>query len=250
MSVQLFKGVDFKVAEAAFFLDRMGKELVPPRHRPENQLAQTLGGSAGRHGTATWDYHPWQDSFWFYLDAFLMAGRSVPDIIQKCFGADNPKNSKWLKTLPDEERARRLRYQDKLEPLYRAFIALPASNARTVTVHGSGTPPVRVKLTGIFGQEYIGGPRNPIPSSEFRRVDAGDDAATQWWASQSQMMPLDPKRDSFMLEVEQADGTVLSLPLFSECQKYLAEATDLMANARGLNLEIHDCQSLTEPPMI
>ena len=34
------------------------------------------------------EHHPWQDSFYYHLDAFLMATRSVPDIIQQCFGAD------------------------------------------------------------------------------------------------------------------------------------------------------------------
>ncbi|HZF05045.1 MAG TPA: hypothetical protein VE932_12015 [Patescibacteria group bacterium] len=30
---------------------------------------------------------PWrQDEFYFYLDAFLSAGRSVPDVIQASFG--------------------------------------------------------------------------------------------------------------------------------------------------------------------
>ena len=30
----------------------------------------------------------WQPEFYYYLDAFLGAARSVPDIIQKCFGWD------------------------------------------------------------------------------------------------------------------------------------------------------------------
>jgi hypothetical protein len=32
--------------------------------------------------------HPttqWQPDFYYYLDAFLEAARSVPDVIQKCF---------------------------------------------------------------------------------------------------------------------------------------------------------------------
>jgi hypothetical protein len=249
MSREQFGGVDFKLAEAAFFFERMDKELVPPRFRPENQAARLLQGSVMRHGTrACHDHHPWQQSFYFFLDGFLMATRSVPDIVQKWFGHDSRGDS-WFKALPAEEQARRKTFQEKFRPLYNAFSNLPASKARVVTVHGRGTPPVRVRITGMWGRLYEGRPGVTIPTSEIRHVNRADDEMTQWWISQSPPMPLDPKPDDFALEVQQGDGGAVSIPLFQACQAYLREARKLVMQAEELDQETHAGQPLTEPPM-
>ena len=49
----------------------------------------------------------WQPDFYYYLDAFLGATRSVPDVIQKCFGDDNLSKKEWPQPLDAEETARR-----------------------------------------------------------------------------------------------------------------------------------------------
>jgi hypothetical protein len=67
---ELWQGVEFKLAEAEFFLDRMGKVLLPPQFtdptwHPANGFSVTK----------------WQPDFYYYPDAFIGATRSVPDVI-------------------------------------------------------------------------------------------------------------------------------------------------------------------------
>jgi hypothetical protein len=183
------------------------------------------------------------DRFYFYLDAFLVATRSVPDILRQCLGKD-PFRKKWFKTLPDEEQKRREKFQSKLDPHYHQFSQLPASKARLVTVHESGTPPVRVKITGLW-REYEGGPCKSVPTSEFRRPNPADYPTRQWWAMQSPPVPMDPRAEDFKLEVTQESGEVLHLPLFPECQKYLAVAQDMALKARGFDKEARGAEPLT-----
>lgn len=72
MHDDLWQGVDFKLAEAEFFLDRMGKALIPPR------VSDPTRHPACGHSVAKW-----QPDFYFYLDAFIAAARSIPDVVQK-----------------------------------------------------------------------------------------------------------------------------------------------------------------------
>ena len=60
MASGLWTGVEFKLDEAAFFMDEMGKALVPPRNRRENQLDRLLSGSVhGTTGVMVYGQHPW-----------------------------------------------------------------------------------------------------------------------------------------------------------------------------------------------
>lgn len=69
-----WRGVDFKLAEARFFLSEMGKDLESPVTRyPQLAAIAATGANVA---------HPWQERFYYHLDAFLAAARSVPEIIQ------------------------------------------------------------------------------------------------------------------------------------------------------------------------
>lgn len=244
MSEVLWRGVDFKRAAGEYFLNKMGKELIPPRHRPENQHAQALMGWCSANNVVV--HHPWQASFYFLLDAFLTSTRSIPDVIQKCFGRD-PKDREWFPTLPPDERERREKFQTEFKPMYLAFRTLPASKARNVTVHSTGTPPVKVALTGFWGGEYVGGPCDPIPATEFPKATSDALPEILWLGTQNQT-PIEPRADHFTLSATQADGSVQSLPLFPECRSYLTHADELIQQARELDTKIHAGLHLSEPP--
>ncbi len=78
MYEELWIGVEFKLAEARFFLDQMSEVLVPPQFNDPNWRHPAHGPSVVH----------WDPDFYFYLDAFIGATRSVPDVVQKCFGVD------------------------------------------------------------------------------------------------------------------------------------------------------------------
>src|SRR5438552_225668 len=116
MFEELWQGIDFKLEETDFFLDRMGKVLVPRRY------TDPTWHPAYGHGGAIW-----QPDFYYYLDAFIAAARSVPDIIQKCFGWDDKSKDKWPEPLEPDEIDRRKRFQVEFRDLYRNVSDLPLS---------------------------------------------------------------------------------------------------------------------------
>jgi hypothetical protein len=72
-------GVDLKVRHAKFFLDEMARSLQPPERTPTNVTQQSAGAMIDTS---------WQHSFYAYLDAFLAMARSIPEVINCCFGED------------------------------------------------------------------------------------------------------------------------------------------------------------------
>jgi hypothetical protein len=71
-------GVHFKLDEAEFFLGQMIEAVRPIDDRGTAYLA-AAGALVG---------NLWQPQFYYHVDAFLAAIRSVPDIIQAWFGLD------------------------------------------------------------------------------------------------------------------------------------------------------------------
>ena len=106
------------------------------------------------------------------MDAFLSAARSVPELIQCCFGVDDhPKKMRdWVEALDPDEQKRRREFRNKFKADYDAFRALPLGTARHISEHRTGVLPVTVTVTGRFGLTYSGGPTNPIPTSETREL--------------------------------------------------------------------------------
>jgi hypothetical protein len=85
MHDELWAGIALKLEYARFHLDRMWRSLEPPE-RTQMNVALEASGAIIDTG--------WQRSFYPYFDAFLTAARSVPEIINACFGADPGSRSR------------------------------------------------------------------------------------------------------------------------------------------------------------
>ena len=68
----MWDGVNFKLESAGFFFQEMSRDLIHPRHNPQSQLFFFFMVSTGAIVS-----HPWQDRFYYHLDAFLAATRST-----------------------------------------------------------------------------------------------------------------------------------------------------------------------------
>src|SRR5690242_13015543 len=110
MHEELWAGVELKNEHATFFLEWMGQALAPPER---TQLNVALQASGAIMGTG------WQRSIYAYLDAFLAMARSVPEVIQACFGAD-PVMKNWLQGLPKAEQDRRKKFTTQFEIAHKA----------------------------------------------------------------------------------------------------------------------------------
>ena len=201
--------IDFKLASADFFLQEMSKDLIPPDVENQNLKAISVSTGAVVH-------HPWQDRVYYHLDAFLAATRSIPDIIQSCFGKDPRRDKSWFTALDLDEQKRRENFQFVFTTNYSKFSNLPLSLARVHTLHRHGVPPVKVKIVGRWGIEHIGGPVTRVPSAESIPVTNDPDPALLWAATLAPL-PVQPNPDDFTLTL--SGGTAKKL--FPECRQYL-----------------------------
>ncbi len=253
MHEELWGAVDFKLRSAQFFLQEMGNDLAPVSFR--SQSTPAIQSSAGAIVGSLW-----QERFYPHLDAFLAITRSVPDIIQSCFGADPRVNSKkrtpikvWFTQLDSKEQNRRRNFQSQFAKDYEDFNKLPLSRARLATLHRGGTPPVEVQIPRRWRQRglqdtYIGGPLKRLPSSESAHIIAGEDPALQMAATHTPL-PVEPIPDSFVLTIASSRGTV-KRPLFRECKQYVVEARNLRNKACLICQRVHGSEQLTAPPSI
>jgi hypothetical protein len=76
----LWTGIDLKQDHANFHLERMGAAPRAPE-RTGHEFFKTRRG----------EEHEWQRPFYAHLDAFLSAARSIPELIQCCFGHDGDR---------------------------------------------------------------------------------------------------------------------------------------------------------------
>ena len=234
MHEELWQGIELKLAEAHFFLDRMGKVLLPPQFN-DPTWHPAYGPSVAQ----------WQPDLYFYLDAFIGATRSVPDVIQKCFGWDKRSKEEWPQPPDAEEIGRREKFQDEFTSLYVAFHRQPLSRVRVGTFHWLGVPLVQTKAKAFCGQEYTGKPGQLIPSAAPRQFPAGTDPALL--AIFSKPLPVEPSWEDFTLEIPRDNGTTESNPLFPECQAYLNSAQQLVNESKELCERIHRKSKLTPP---
>ena len=116
MHDELWAGVELKLQNAEFHLQRMGQSLEPPERTATNVALQASGAILDTG---------WQRSFYAHLDAFLSATRSVPEIIQCCFGVDegHPTMRSWFANLPQTERLRRRDFKKQFKTSYDSFRA-------------------------------------------------------------------------------------------------------------------------------
>lgn len=99
MHEKLWEGVELKISNAEFFLDQMGIASAVGADFDEYRLPRCAQTNYGTR---------WQRSFYTHLDAFLAMGRSIPEIINCCFGADLSLAMKsWFNGLDASEKNRR-----------------------------------------------------------------------------------------------------------------------------------------------
>ena len=235
----LWSAVEHRLAAAEFFFREMSQDIAPPYlNRPE--LAAITFGTGAIVG------HPWQEKFYHHFDAFLAMARSVPEIIRCCFGVDSDRRmSAWLTGLNSAELTRRRAFQQQFGPLGSAFVNLPLSGARNITLHRTGVSPVTVHVVGRWGT-YIGDPLTAIPQSEILSVAAGNDPALQWAATEP-AQPVRPLAADFSLRLP-AGCSPSTVELFPECQRFLNAAKALTADARAIAETVHGSHPLTPPP--
>jgi hypothetical protein len=232
MLEELWAGVDRKISNARFFLEEMGRSLQPTR-------VITAGVPAEMP-------LQWEQSFYARLDAFLAMARSVPDIIQWGFGVDVAMRDKtwlkpWFDSLAASEQGRREEFSKRFKPPYDAFRSLALTNARNISLHRKGYPPVELNITGRFGVSYVGSPVKGVPGAESRPISADDDPADPavLWAATELPVPVRPMWTDF---------TIGGKPLFAECRAYLAQAEQLATQARGIAERVHGTDVLTPSP--
>jgi hypothetical protein len=242
MSVDPLDVVYLKLQEASDHLDKAGKALIHPRHRPDARHYAHLFSCQN-----TIIHHPWHPNFTMHLNAFLGATRSAPDMVLHRAGYDDPKKNPWLLAVDEGEKKRRKRFHRKFEKRFSVFRELPLNTERNEVHHRSGMARWEVVVKGMYGT-YQGGPDKPLPSAETPFINAGDDPALQWAAAEAPVLPIVPSWQDFWWRVPQPDGTEKRLPLVDECKKFLAAARELADYGRQLFQAIHAGHKFTPPP--
>jgi hypothetical protein len=219
----MWAGVDLKSSHATFFLLQMSKAIEPPEQTAWTVALQSSGAIIG---------NLWQQSFYANFDAFLGAARSIPEIIQCCFGHDRSLQMKsWFGSLDQAEQDRRKKFSDEFNSDYSTFIGHALTNARNISFHRTGYPSAEVKITSHFGVVYTGSPTEAVPTAVSPPNHPGP-------PFRSINLPLEPRWTDF---------TIDDKPLFEECQAYLKLAGELRTKAADICQEVHGNESLTFP---
>jgi hypothetical protein len=225
MHEELWAGVEIKLQNALFHLDRMARSLDPPE-RTQMNVALQVAGTIIDTG--------WRRSFFAHLDAFLSATRSVAEIIKCCFGVDpHPAMRAWFDSLPPAERTRRYEFRKQFQACYDRFCGLPLGKARHISEHRTGIAPATVTISGLFGVTYIGSTAKPVPISETRQIEDPN------LAFLAKPRPLEPRWDDFDIGGQ---------PLFPACEEYLRGVQALVSEARRIADVVHGANGLTAPP--
>ncbi|RZI42394.1 hypothetical protein EGT07_14380 [Herbaspirillum sp. HC18] len=223
----MWDGVDFKFDNASLFYDNMVRSLQPAiQGRTSVVLVSSPGTAIGTQ---------WQRELYANFDAFLAMARSVPEIINFCFGkdasCDNKKNPMhgWFNSLDATERTRRTDFSSDFKNAgYDSFKQLSLSNARNITLHRQGYPAATFTISGHFGV-VSGTPVNHVPETH---APAGS-------SPNQQLLPLQPTP---------ADFTIDGKPLFDECKAYLRDVGKLVKEAREIFSRVHGSAMVTPPP--
>ena len=221
MHAELWAGVELKWNNAEFHFERMGKSLEPPK----DYAIYEAHGNIIDTG--------WERALYAHLDAFLSATRSIPEILQCCFGVDRHLK-RWFGTLNTAEQSRRGQFRDEFKAAYETFRALDLGEARHKSDHRRGYPPVEAAVKGLFGVTYNGGPIKKVPISETREID---DPQFAWLLKPRAIRP------------SWQDFTIDGKPLFAECKDCLARAKTLIEQARAISNKVHGDEPLTFPPL-
>jgi hypothetical protein len=226
---------EIKLQYASFHYLEMQRSLQRREMTTMDVAQMTAGAIPG---------YNWQQSFYPHFDAFLAAARSVPMIIETCFGADygGPRAIRnWLKdigNLDPDELCRRKEFSKQFKSHHAAFRDHPLTKVRDIVTH-RGTAPIEVRISGFFGVVYVGNPRQPIPTSETSPAsDASTDPGHLFMRSQSRL-PVEPGTGIF---------TVNGQPLFPLCADYLNVAQAVLSEARRISEQVHGKNNLSPQP--
>jgi hypothetical protein len=233
----LWLGVDGRIREAERSYREMGTSISRPDHTWENAALVAAGVDVNR---------PWQDTFYPNVSTFLAKVRSVPSIIEACFGKDSgirriPPMKDWWDSLTLDEQQRREEFSDQFRADNKLFRDHYLTNERDVSEHRLGFPNVEARVVGPFGKEHIARPDRRIPSAEPRPLEPNinNDPALMW-AATLPPRPIDPPRWD--------QWTICGKPLFDECRAYLQLASDIRGRAQVICDAVHGAQHVSAPP--
>jgi hypothetical protein len=235
-------GVTFKLGMANFYLDEMRRDLTPATTDPEFSINQLRNTSP--------PMNRWSPKFYYHLDAFLAATRSVDYIITTAFGVDSMLEKKgWIANLPKVEQDNRKNFKSKYagkgDPFRKYFL----THIRNVSIHCSGTPSVEVAVLGQWGVYYRGGPTQSIPAfEEPQQLTAADPNHPPRIWTDPVKRAIEPGPDDFFFQEIMPDGRSLNHPLFPSCADYLRSASELVDEAKILEKKEHT-QRVTLPPL-
>jgi hypothetical protein len=226
MHEELWAGVELKLQYAEFHLQQMSRSLEPPERTHMNVALEASGAIIGTD---------WQRSLYAHFDALLSAARSVPWIIQCCFGEDraNRVMSDWFDERSPDEKARRREFNKQFKKARDVFDGLILSKARDISVHRTGFAAVSGKIKGFFGVVYDSSPVKSVPMSETRHIDDPN------FAFLARPMPVRPMWTDFYI-----DGQ----PLVAVCRDYVDGARTVVTEARKIFNQVHGSNSLSSPP--
>ena len=221
----LWSGASLKLEYASYFLNKMERSLNPPPRTHENVVQESAGAILATN---------WQQALYANFDAFLAMARSVPDILNCCFGKDRVLYA-WFDKLPGDKQRRRTEFSNRFKAGYEQFRKHYLTDERNNSLHRIGISGATVAHTGLFGVQYVGTAVTPINASETRPIRPDD--PHPWMSRQ---IPVRPRWSDFTIDEK---------PLFDECRNYLELANDLVEDARKIANEVHGSDSLTPPSL-
>lgn len=234
----LWDGVSFKLDMAQFYHDEMRKDLIPATTRQDYVYYQDF---------TVPPVNQWAPKFYYHLDAFLAATRSVDLVITTTFGIDKILK-KWTAILPPPELTNRESFQDEYDRIADIFRSHLLTHIRNVSIHRSGMPQVEVGVLGRWGEHYRGGPTQSLPTFDQPKqlTPGGPDDPLSWM--QPVRFAIEPKHDEFFVQEVLPDGSSRDHPLFTSCEAYLTSAAQLVADAKSLAARVYT-HPVTPPPL-
>lgn len=232
-------GVRFKLDMAHFCLGEMREDLIP---------ATAERGYAYYQTSTLPPANRWAPKFYYHLDAFLAATRSVDLVITTTFGIDRTLQKKWIDTLPSLEQTKRKTFQNEYDFIAAHFRDHFLTHIRNVSIHRSGTPQVVVAVLGRWGEHYRGGPTQSLPTFDQPQQRTPDDPDHPLNWMQPVTFAIEPGPDEFVVQEALPGGSSRDHPLFPSCEDYLQSARRLVDEAKSLAERGH-VQPVTPPPL-
>ena len=121
-------GVELALSGAQFHLIEASRSLQPPERTAISVVLESAG-------TIVWK--PWEEPFYSNVRSFLQQARSVPFVIESCFGRDNglKELKAWFNALSEDEQARRLEFYKQFKSHRDQFREHYLTKAANITVH-------------------------------------------------------------------------------------------------------------------